>query len=399
MEVRDVFKLTIGTIRAHKLRTLLTMLGIAIGTASVILLTSIVEGTRVFILNQFTQFGTNLLSVVPGKSVVFGLPGAVSTTRKLTLEDARALLRIHGVLKVVPICFGSAKVEAGNRARSVFIRGVTSDAPEVWQFRVRQGQFLPASDWNRGEPLTALGPTLKKELFGSENALGQHVRIGERRFQVIGVMESKGQMLGIDIDDAAYIHVAMAMKLFNKDGMQEIHILFSNAQIASSVEKEVRRVMKERHDNEEDFTITTQTEMLARLDSILSIIGMGLGAIAAISLIVGSVGILTMMWISVNERVSEIGLEKAIGAEPRQILLLFLSEAALLSTIGGTLGVITGLAVGQLLGLLIPALPVKVPTPYVILSLLVSVVVGLASGVLPARRAAQLDPLEALRAE
>jgi len=331
--------------------------------------------------------------------VVFGLPGAVSTTRKLTLEDARALLRIHGVLKVVPICFGSAEVEAGNRARSVFVRGVTSDAPEVWQFHVRQGQFLPASDWNRGEPVTALGPTLKKELFGSENALGQHVRIGERRFQVIGVMESKGQMLGIDIDDAAYIHVAMAMKLFNKDGMQEIHILLSNAQIASSVEKEVRRVMKDRHDNEEDFTITTQTEMLARLDSILGIISMGLGAIAAISLIVGSVGILTMMWISVNERVSEIGLEKAIGAEPGQILLLFLSEAALLSTIGGVIGVVTGLAVAQFLGLLIPALPVKVPTLYVFLSLLVSVFVGLASGVLPARRAAHLDPLEALRAE
>jgi putative ABC transport system permease protein len=303
------------------------------------------------------------------------------------------------VEKVVPIVYGSARVEYGNRTRSVFIVGVTSDAPEVWKVPVRQGTFLPPGDPRRGAPLAVLGSTLKRELFNNQSPLGQHVHIGGRRFLVTGIMESKGQLIGIDVDDRGYVPVAMAMKLFNREGLQEIHVLFTPSYPASFVSEGVKRVLKERHDNEEDFTIVTQTEMLASLDNILSILTMAIGGIAAISLIVGAVGILTMMWISVNERVSEIGLEKAIGAEPRQILTLFLSEAALLSTTGGVIGVLFGLTVAQLLGAFIPALPVKVPTIYVVLSLVVSLLVGLLSGVLPARRASRLDPLEALRAE
>jgi putative ABC transport system permease protein len=306
---------------------------------------------------------------------------------------------VRGVEKVVPISFGSGRVEYSNRARSVFVLGVTSDAPEVWKVGVRQGAFLPPGDPRRGSPVAVLGTTLKKEIFGTENALGKYVHIGGRRFLVTGIMESKGQIVGIDIDDRAYIPVALAMKLFNKEGLQEIHVLFSQAQMAGAVAEGIRKLLKERHGNEEDFTITTQTEMLASLDNILNILTMAVGGIAAISMIVGAVGILTMMWISVNERINEIGLEKAIGAEARQILFLFLSEAALLSGAGGAVGVIFGLTVAQLLGAFIPALPVRVPTVYVILSLIVSVAVGVLSGVLPARRASRLDPLEALRAE
>lgn len=399
MELQDVLKLTAGAVRAHRLRTVLTMLGIAIGTASVILLTSIGEGLHVFILKQFTQFGTNLLGIYPGKTETFGMPSIATTTRKLTLEDAEELARIRGVEKLVPVCFGSARVESINRARSVFLYGVNSEIPSVWQFHVRQGSFLPPGDVHRGAPVVVLGPKLKNEIFGAENALGRYVHIGGRRFQVIGILESKGQMLGFDLDDAAYIPVALALKLFNKDGLNEIDVLFSQAQQADAVIERIKTLMKERHDGEEDFTIVSQTDMLASLNNILNIITMAVGAIAAISLLVGSVGILTMMWITVNERVSEIGLEKALGAEPSQILFLFLTEAALLSTAGGFLGVLAGLSIAQLLGALLPALPVEVPTIYVVLSLVVSVLVGLASGVLPARRAAQLDPLEALRAE
>lgn len=399
MFFQDVLRFTFTTIRSHRLRTILTMLGIAIGTTSVILLTSIGEGLRVFMLKQFTQFGTNLLAVYPGKSETHGMPGLATTTRKLTLEDAEALQRVPGVEKLVPLCFGAARIEYGNRGRSVFVYGVNSDVPDVWRFQVRQGTFLPETDLRRGAPLAVIGPTLKNELFGPENALGKHVHIGGRRFVVIGVMASKGQMLGFDIDDSAYIPVGVALKLFNKDGLNEIDLIFSHGQDVTFITERVRKVLKERHDNEEDFTIITQTEMLTSLDRVLRILTMGVGAIAGISLFVGAVGILTMMWISVNERISEIGLQKAIGAEPSQILLLFLIEAGLLSTTGGLFGVITGLLLAQSLAWLIPALPVQIPTIYVVLSLVMSVLVGLISGVLPARRAARLEPLEALRAE
>ncbi|MCI0414746.1 ABC transporter permease [bacterium] len=399
MDFTDIASLTIGTVRAHRLRTILTMLGIAIGTASVILLTSIGEGLRTFMLSQFMQFGTNLMGVHPGKSTTFGLPGVASSTRNLTIEDAEQLLRIPGVEKIVPVCFGTARVEYKNRGRSVFVYGVNSDIPDVWKFRIRQGSFLPPGDPRRGPPVVALGPGLKRELFGDENALGKYVDIGGRRFQVIGIMESKGQMLGIDIDDSAYIPVSLAMKLFNKEGLNEIDLTFSTNTPVDVITKRVTEVLKERHDGEEDFTIVTQTEMLATLDNVLNILTMAVGAIAAISLLVGAVGILTMMWISVNERISEIGLQKAIGAEPRQVLILFLAEAAILSTTGGAVGVLGGLSLALLLGLVIPALPIQIPTLYVILSLVVSIAVGLISGILPAQRAAKLDPLEALRTE
>lgn len=399
MEFRDLLRLTFGSIRAHRLRTFLTMLGIAIGTSSVILLTSIGEGLREFVLHEFTQFGTNLMGVHPGKSETIGMTGVASTTRKLTVEDAEQLLRVPGVEKVVPVCMGSARVEYGNHARSVFIYGVNSEIPFVWRFRVRQGTFLPPGDPRRSAPLAVIGPTLKKELFGERNPLGEHVHIGDSRFLVIGIMEPKGQMLGLDLDDAAYIPVASAMDLFNKEGLNEIDILFSPGRKAEDVAASVRKMMMERHDGEEDFTIITQNEMLESLDRILSILTMAVGAIAAISLIVGAIGILTMMWISVNERISEIGLQKAIGAQPAQILTLFLTEAAMLSTAGGIIGVMAGLGIALLLGFLVPALPVRVPTMYVVMALTVSLLVGLFSGVMPARRAAHLDPLEALRAE
>ncbi len=389
----------LGAVRGHPLRTFLTMLGIAIGTAAVILLTSIGEGVRVYVNAQFAQFGTNLLSVSSGKVKTFGLPGVATTTRKLTLEDALALQHVSGIEQVVPISFGTAAVEWGGRSRSVFIVGVTSDVPEVYKIGVRQGAFLPPSDPRRGDPLTVLGPKLKQELFGSENPLGKYVRIGGTRYLVIGIMEPKGQVVGMDLDDRAFIPVAQAMQLFNRDGLQAIDVHFSSADRVASVTQGIRRILKDRHDGEEDFTVISQTDILASLDKIIRVMTTVVAAIGAISLLVGAVGILTIMWISVNERVEEIGLQKAIGAEPRQILTLFLGEAAILSTTGGAIGVLAGLGIALLIGWFIPALPVEVPYFYVVLSLIVSLAAGLASGVLPARRAARLDPLEALRAE
>ncbi len=400
MTFEDVLAHAWRAIRGHRQRSALTMLGITIGIASVILLTSIGEGTRVYILDQFTQFGTNLVSVNPGHTETSGSPhGLAGTVNPLTLTDAEALARLRGVERVVPVTMGTAAVEHGGRTRNVFVYGLTSDATEAWKMGVRVGRFLPPGDPAYGSPLAVLGPTLKRELFGERNALGEHVRIAGQRFLVIGLMESKGQFLGIDIDDAAYIPVALAMPMFNRQDLQEIDVLVNNASVTDSVVAAMRRTLMDRHNGDEDFTITTQNEMLDTLGRVIGIISLAVGGIGAISLLVGAIGILTMMWISVNERTAEIGLAKAIGATPHQILWLYMSEAAMLSTGGGVLGLALGMGLAQLLHLFVPALPVRTPPEFVALAVGVSLAVGLLSGILPARRAAALDPIEALAAE
>jgi len=261
------------------------------------------------------------------------------------------------------------------------------------------GRFLPEGDPRHGTPLAVMGPTLKRELFGESNALGEHVRIAGQRFLVIGVMESKGQFLGIDIDDSIYIPVSLAMPLFNRDDLQEIDLLISNTSRIDSVAVRAKDLLIARHNGEEDFTLTTQTGMLETLDRIIRIVSLAVAGIGGISLLVGAIGILTMMWISVNERTGEIGLAKAIGATPGQILWLYLTEALLLAMGGGILGLATGMGLAQALRLLVPGFPVHTPLLYVGLAMLVSLLVGLLSGILPARRAAQLDPVVALAAE
>lgn len=400
MRTRDLLRLAWGAVSAHRLRSGLTMLGILIGIASVILLTSIGEGTRTYLLNEFTQFGTNLLAVTPGNTRTTGMPGAlIGTIRKLTVQDAEALARVSGVETVVPVSAGTARVERGERGRSVMLYGVTSEAPKVWKFGVRQGRFLPPLDPGRSAPVVVLGPKLKREIFGEENALGEHVRVGGRRFLVIGVMEPKGRVLGFDLDDTAYLPVASAQEIFNREDLLEIDVLFTPGMDPNRVADGVRRAILARHDGEEDFTIVTQDEMLDLLGRVMDVVGVAVGGIGGISLLVGSIGILTMMWISVSERTAEIGLARALGARPGQILALFLVESALLSLAGGALGAATGLGLAALLRVVLPGLPVRTPPEFVGAALALSLAVGLLSGVLPARRAAALDPVEALHAE
>jgi putative ABC transport system permease protein len=395
----DSIRLAWGAVAARRMRSLLTVLGIVIGIASVILLTALGEGTRRYIVEEFTQFGTHILSINKGKATTSGIPGISPTVRKLTIEDAEALRRVRGVEIVLPGAYGTAAVELGDRSRRVLVAGVTSDMPAVFRFGVRQGRFLPPGDPRRGSPQAVLGPRLARELFAGANPLGERVRIGGRRFLVIGIMEPKGQILGFDMDDRAYIPLAQAQTLFNQDELSEIHVLFSRDLPVETVKAGVRRALMERHDGDEDFTITSESEMLDVLGRVLGVVSLAVAGIGAISLLVGAIGILTVMWIAVGERTGEIGLIRALGATRRQVLRLFLLEAVMLSAAGGAAGILAGLLLGWLIRAFVPGLPLKTAPGYVLAALLVSFGVGVASGVLPARRAAALDPVQALRAE
>jgi putative ABC transport system permease protein len=398
--VFELIRLAAKAIVSHRLRSVLSMIGIAIGVTSVILLTSLGEGTRRYMVEQFSQFGTNIIAINPGKIETGGLPGVFGgTTQKLTLDDSEALRRIPGVEDVVPFSFGMARVETGGRGRSVFVYGITPDMDEVWRWTVRIGDFWPGGDPRQGFQQAVLGPKLKREIFGSENPLGKFVKIAGSRFRVIGVMESKGQMMGFDLDDAAFIPVTTAMRIFNQDELNEIDLTFSHGRTPEDVAEAIRLLLMERHGGKDDVTITTQAAMLETFGNIMNIITMAVGAIGGVSLLVGAIGILTMMWIAVGERTNEIGLIRSLGATRRQVELVFLTEAAFLAMLGGLLGIGVGLGLCALIRAAVPGLPVHTPPIFVLAAVAVSFLTGILSGVMPARRAARLDPVEALRAE
>ena len=396
----DSIHLALRAITAHRLRSFLTLLGIAVGIAAVILLTSIGEGIHRFVLAEFTQFGTNLVSVVPGKVKTSGpAPTGIPTSvRPLTLDDARALRNLPHITGMSAGVWGNTEVKGNGRLRRTTVNGVTPEMAKVYSIKVSSGQFLPQEESENARAFVVLGAKLKAELFGAENALGSRLTIGNLQFRVIGVLEAKGQFLGIDLDDSAYIPTARALELYNRDGMMNIDLSYEEGVPAARIKESIITTLKARH-GREDFTITTLEDMLRTLSNILDVLTMAVGALGSISLLVGGVGIVTIMTIAVTERTSEIGLLVALGAPRRTILGLFLGEAVTLSALGGIVGLALGFGLAQLIHLLVPALPVQTPLSFVIYAELVAIVIGLLAGVLPARRAARLDPVEALRAE
>lgn len=399
MILRDFIAFTLASLRAHRLRTLLTALGIAVGIASVILLTSIGEGLHRFVIAEFTQFGTNIIAVSPGRIQTHGASlGAVNTVRPLSIDDAIALRRAPYVQVADPLVQGNAEVVHLGRSRRVTLYGTGADFARALSMRVASGDYLPPDDPHAARAFVVLGAKVATELFGTENPLGSRIRVGGERYRVVGVMESKGQVLGFDLDDTVFIPVARALDMFNRESLMEIHVTYEPTAPLAEVEDGLRRILVARH-GAEDFTLTPQQKMLEVFGTILDAITFAVAAIGGISLLVGGVGILTILTIGVAERTSEIGLLRAIGATRRRILMLFLGEAALLSALGGAAGLLLGWGIAVLLELAIPALPVHTPWLYAVLAELVAIGVGLAAGVAPARHAARLDPLEALRSE
>jgi putative ABC transport system permease protein len=399
MNAKDFLVLSLRSLTAHRLRSFLTLLGIAVGIAAVILLTSIGEGIHQYVLTQFTQFGTRVIEIAPGRTIASGGPGGLQTTvRLLSIEDTQALGKVPDVVGATPFVWGNSEVGANGRLRRTVIYGTSANMVDIFRMKVGVGTFLPAEDMEHARPFAVLGPKVKQELFGAEPAVGQRLHIGGMQFRIIGVLEAKGQVLGLDLDDTAFIPTARALELYNRDGLMQITVSYRDDVAAAKVVAEVRALLAARH-GREDFTLTTQEDMLRTLSKILDILTAAVGALGGISLLVGGVGIVTIMTIAVAERTSEIGLLKALGAPQRTILGLFLGEAVALAATGGIFGLLLGMGLARLLHLVFPTLPVETPLSFVVLAELVAVGIGIAAGVLPARRAARLDAVEALRDE
>jgi putative ABC transport system permease protein len=298
----------------------------------------------------------------------------------------------------VSVVQGNGEIEWARRQRRTTIIGTGAQTPEIWRFGPALGRFLPADDPRAARPYAVLGAKVRSELFGTGNPLGARVRIGGHSYRVIGVMESKGQVLGFDLDDAVYIPVARALEMFNREGVMEIDVVYGEQVDVAQLQQSVTQTLIRRH-GREDFTITTQEKMLDVLGSVLGVLTIAVGALGSISLVVGGIGILTIMTITVTERTAEIGLLRSLGAFRRQILWLFLLEATILAVAGGATGLLLGTGAALLLGWLVPAIPVHLSPLFTMLALTLALVIGLTAGILPARRAAAMDPVAALRSE
>jgi len=399
MRFADLARFALIALAAHRLRTALTSLGIAVGIAAVILLTSIGEGLHQFVIDEFTQFGTHLIGITPGRTMTHGGSlGAVNTSRPLSIDDALALLRAPYVEFVNPLIQGNADVEHGARSRRVTLYGVGHHFTDTFRAKVAAGMFLPDDDPRTARAFVVLGAKVARELFGGDNPLGARIRIGGERYRVVGIMAPKGQVLGFDLDDTVYIPVGRALEMFNRDTLMEIEVTYAATAPLAAVEEGIKHILIARH-GREDFTVTPQQKMLEVFGTVLNAITFAVAAIGAVSLLVGGVGILTILTIAVSERTAEIGLLRAIGATQRRILLIFLGEAALLAAAGGIAGLALGWSLAGIIKLVVPALPVKLLWSYALIAELSAVAIGLLAGVMPARRAARLDPLEALRSE
>lgn len=394
----DTLRYAYRALRAYRPRTLLILLAMAIGVGAVILLTTLGESTRRFVIGEFTALGTHLLIVLPGRfETVGGHPPVLGETpRDLTLDDALTLTRSRHVQRVAPVVLGASPVSWQAREREVTIIGTTAEFFFIRHLSLAQGRFLSKTDPRRASPVAVIGPKVRQELFGSRPALGEWVRIGDRRFRVIGVLASSGRSLGLDLQEMVVVPVAAAQALFNTPSLFRV-LVQARIQAAVALAKtELESILKKRHEGEADVTVITQDALIATFDRILSALTLTLAGIAAISLAVAGVLIMNVMLVAVTQRTPEIGLLKALGASAHTIVGLFLAEAGLLALSGGLAGLASGLLATTVLAHLYPALPITTPLWAVIAALAVALLTGLLFGVAPARRAAALEPVQAL---
>lgn len=399
MRAPDLLRFASQAATGNPLRSSLLVLAVAIGVAAVVVLTALGDGARRYVMNEFSSLGSNLVIVLPGRSQTGGFNPAnaiTGTPRDLTINDAKALQRGTAVRRLAPVAVGTSEISVPGRLREVMVAGTTSQYIEVRHLDIAQGSFLPEEDWGRGAAVAVIGAKVREEMFGAEPAVGRLVRVGDRRFRIVGVLASSGQGLGMNTDELVFVPVALAQAMFNSNTLFRILVEAKSREEISAAKAQSLEILKLRHEGEEDVTVITQDAVLATFDRLLSALTLGVAGIAAISLAVAGILVMNVMLVSVVQRTAEIGLLKALGATGGAIRLAFLTEAAMLSAAGAIAGFLLGQAGAALIRHFYPNFPAYPPDWAVAAGLFTALSTGILFGVLPARRAALLDPVQAL---
>jgi putative ABC transport system permease protein len=397
VNVRDLTHFAWTAVARHRLRSSLSLIGVAIGVSAVVMLTSLGEGARRYVTQEFMAIGANLVILVPGRNETTGaFPGVGGVPNDLTIDDVRALDRAMPSLQTLaPIAMGNETVANRERRRQVMIVGTTYDYIKVRELSIAHGRFLPQGELDRGDQVAVMGAKVARELFPDESPLGNVIRVGDWRMRVIGVIEETGTQVGLNMDDVVMVPLATGMQMFNRTSLFRVLLKTHSHEDMEGTCDRALSVLADRH-GEEDVTCITQAAVVDTLSSILNALTAALAGIAAISLAVAGIGIMNLMLVSVSERTREIGLCKAVGARAPQILQIFLAEAIMLSVAGGIAGLTLGWAAIRIMVWVYPVFPAAMPLWSVVAALATAVSVGAVFGVLPARRATRLDPVRAL---
>ena len=400
MRLSDILFLAYTTLIRYPLRTIMLLIATSIGVMAVILLTAVGEGARDYITGEFRSLGTNLLIVIPGRNETSGGAGPIDlaglSPRPLTIEDAQSLSQIDNIRRIAPVVMGEAPAQYDGLERAAPIIGTTPEFLSIRQWEMESGSFLPGASMRYSPPVCAIGKEIKSELFGDAVAVGEWMRIGDRRCRVAGVIAEEGRAVGIDVQKTVVIPVALGTALFNRDSLFRIIVDVRTSSRMDQTKQSILSIIKRRHQGKEDITVIKQDTVLQSFDNIFNVLTMSLGSIASISLLVAGILIMNVMLVAVSQRQAEIGLLKAIGAKNKQINNLFVVEAIMLSGSGAIMGLILGHSITQILKVAFPDFNFVPPMWASYLSLFVALISGIIFGLLPARRAAKLDPVEAL---
>ncbi|WP_083402166.1 ABC transporter permease [Bacillus sp. MUM 116] len=388
MGIYQSIKMALRSIKSNKLRSVLTMLGIIIGVSSVIILVSIAQGSAKNVTSSINQLGTNLLTI-----------NTFGTDLSLTEDKINQLSKLNGVKAISPVVSGRVTVKKDRTNSQVTLTGTNAAYSSVRDAKVSQGRFINDLDIEYRQKIAVLGSETASTFFGADNPVGQYIQVDGTSFKVVGVMASKGSSLGQSGDNVIIVPLSTGQRLVKSTSINQVYLQGNSKDQMDFVMNEVERAMASLYPNKSDsYSVTNQQDVMDTLSSVSNTMTMMLGGIASISLLVGGIGIMNIMLVSVSERTKEIGIRKAIGAKRRDVLLQFLIEAVVLSSMGGIIGILAGIGLGKIIASLM-SLTIAYSTSVIVLSFLFSLLVGVVFGVFPANKASKLSPIQALRYE